>query len=143
MLDLYKNSNNCLTVDCREINKRGPAKFRTVVGNPEEQWCYLNISSNVKQYNTYLFKIFFNKDSETDEPNFKIEKLITKTKSGEQYNFNLNKEVDRTNSNTKDDQPTSGVFRDKTSGNTRIYSQRYNRENLESSTSRLFEKHNN
>lgn len=51
---LYENSNNCLTVDCREINKGGSAKFRTVVDSLKEQWCYLNISCNVKQCNTNL-----------------------------------------------------------------------------------------
>ena len=55
---------------------------------------------------TYL-KRFLHKDSETDEPHFKIEKAIARMKSIEQYKFNLHMEIDRINSNTKEDQSTS------------------------------------
>ena len=64
----HENSN-----ECKGINKRRPTKFRTKAGNPGEQRCYLHISSNDKQYNMYISKRFFNKDSQTDEPHFKIE----------------------------------------------------------------------
>ena len=73
-LDLsHKNSNECLTIDCRGFNKKGPAKFRTKADNLEEEQCYLNITSNNKQYNTYLSKRLLNRESETDKPHFKME----------------------------------------------------------------------
>ena len=56
-LDLSNNySNKSLTIDWTGVKKRGPAEFRTKADNPEKQRCYLNISSNNKQYNTYLTK---------------------------------------------------------------------------------------
>ena len=54
------------------INKRGPAKFRTKSGNPEQQQCYLNICSNDKKYNMYLSKRFLNKDFVTGKKLLKI-----------------------------------------------------------------------
>lgn len=54
-LDLSReNSVECLILDFREINKRGPSKFRTKADHLEKQRRFLNISSNDKQYNTYL-----------------------------------------------------------------------------------------
>lgn len=49
-----ENSVECLILDFREINKRGPSKFRTKADHLEKQRRFLNISSNDKQYNTYL-----------------------------------------------------------------------------------------
>ena len=85
----------------------------------------------------YVSKRFLNKDS--DQLLLKVENVIGRTKSGEQYTFNLEKEIDGINSNTKDDQPTSGAFRNNTSANNGIDSRQYNRAGVESSTSRLSE----
>ena len=83
IIHLYENSNECLTRYCREINKSGPAKFRTKADNPEEQRCYHNISFNDKLSERFWIMTQRNKDSETDEHNFKIEKATGKTKSSE------------------------------------------------------------
>lgn len=61
-----------MTIDLNVINKRGPAKFRTKSGNPEQQQCYLNICSNDKKYNMYLSKRFLNKDFVTGKKLLKI-----------------------------------------------------------------------
>lgn len=60
------------------------------------------------------------KDFETDKPHFKTEKFMGSKKIHKQYNFKVNQEIDRINSNTKYDDPTSGVFRDNTGTHIRI-----------------------
>ena len=61
-------------------------------------------------------------------------------KSNEKYKFKLHYEIDRINSNTKEDQSTSWVFRDNTNADIGIDSQQYNGEGVKSNSSRLSEK---
>ena len=78
----HKDPNNCLAIDCRRINKRGSTKFRAKTDNPEEEWCYLNFALTINNRIRIYLKGLLNKDSETDEPYFRIEKIIRRAKSG-------------------------------------------------------------
>ena len=51
-----EDQRNCLTIDCSNVNKNGPGKYRTNADNPEEQVCYFNKASNDQVYYTFMSK---------------------------------------------------------------------------------------
>ena len=45
---------HCLTIDCGYINKNGPVRYRSSVGNTEKQVCYFNKPNDDVFYNTFI-----------------------------------------------------------------------------------------
>ena len=48
------NKKQCLTIDTRDVNDLGPAKFRTHTGDNREQICYYNRNKRYKSFNSFL-----------------------------------------------------------------------------------------
>ena len=86
-----KGQRSCLTIDCSNVNKNGPGRYRTNADNPEEQVCYFNKASNDQVYNTFMSKwiksgnfekgIYFEIDwvqSKIDKETFSANKTLEK-----------------------------------------------------------------
>ena len=48
------NKKQCLTIDTRDVNDLGPARFRTQADNNKEQICYYNRNKKDKTFNCFL-----------------------------------------------------------------------------------------
>ena len=51
-----EDKRNCLTIDCSNVNKNGPGRYRTNADNPEEQLCFFNKASSHQVHNTFMSK---------------------------------------------------------------------------------------
>ena len=51
-----EDQRSCLTIDCSNVNKNGPGRYRTNGHNQEEPVCYFNKASNDQVYNTFTSK---------------------------------------------------------------------------------------
>ena len=51
-----KDQRSCLTIDCSNVNKHGPGRYRTKADNPVEQVCYFNEACNGQLYNIFISK---------------------------------------------------------------------------------------
>ena len=71
------NKKQCLTIDIRDVNDLGPARFRTQADNNKEQICYYNRNKKVKTFNCFL--ALRKQISATDRIIFSIENLVDKT----------------------------------------------------------------
>ena len=47
---------HCLTIDCSNMNKNRPGRYRTSTGNPDQQVCYFNQLHDDKRYNVFKSK---------------------------------------------------------------------------------------
>ena len=45
---------HCLTIDCINVNKHGPGRYRTPAGNPDKQVCYFNQPHDDELYNVFI-----------------------------------------------------------------------------------------
>ena len=50
------NEKHCLTIDCSNMNKNRPGRYRTSTGNPDQQVCYFNQLHDDKRYNVFKSK---------------------------------------------------------------------------------------
>ena len=46
----------CLTLDCPNINKDGPGRFRTEADKPDFQTCCYNVANDQQVYNEFVCK---------------------------------------------------------------------------------------
>ena len=49
-----RNEKVCLTLDCLNINRDGPGRFRTEADNPDFQACYFNSANDEQVYNEFI-----------------------------------------------------------------------------------------
>ena len=49
-----QDERNYLTIDCSNVNKNGPGRYRTKTDNPDEQVCYFNEPRSDQLYNIFL-----------------------------------------------------------------------------------------
>ena len=71
------NKKWCLTIDIRDVNDLGPARFRTQAANNKEQTCYYKQNTKDKTFNFFL--ALRKQTSTIDRIIFSIENLIDKT----------------------------------------------------------------
>ena len=56
-LDLAsQDERNCLPIDCTNVNRNGPGRYRTKADNPEKQVCYFNETRSDQVYNIFISK---------------------------------------------------------------------------------------
>ena len=75
-----ENEKVCLTLDCSNINKDGPGRFRTEADNPEFQVCYFNSANDEQLYNEFVSQRIRAPSDENDFY-FKIVELKSKTRN--------------------------------------------------------------
>ena len=99
--DISNSSNKqCLTIDTREINELGSAKFRTQADNYQEQVCYYNRNKKYINFNSFL--AVTKQTSSTREIIFSIVNIIDKTKRNDNIYFEINDKLsDFKNDNSK------------------------------------------
>ena len=51
---LNSKNKQCLTIDTRDVNELGTAKFRTSVENGEEQTCYFNRNKSDTHFTSFF-----------------------------------------------------------------------------------------
>ena len=94
----------CQTIDTRDINDLGPAKFRTQAYNNREQICYYNRNKEDKSFNSFL--AVRKQTSTTIKIIFSIVNLIDKTNKNDNIYFKINDELsDFNNGNVHYKQP--------------------------------------
>ena len=90
--DISNSSNKqCLTIDTRDVNDLGPAKFRTQADSNREQICYYNRNKRDKSFNSFL--AVRKQTSPTSEMIFSIVNLIDKTNRNDNIYFETNDEL--------------------------------------------------
>ena len=67
----------CLTIDCSNVNKDGPSKFRTKADNPDTQICYFNDTKDEQVYNQFISKRI-KADNLSDTHLFEIIEIVSK-----------------------------------------------------------------
>ena len=60
-----------MTLDCSDINKDGPKRFRAEAGKPDFQTCYFNFANNEQGYSKFVSKRI-NKSESNNRIQFKI-----------------------------------------------------------------------
>ena len=45
---------HCLTIDCSDVNKNGPSRYRIQADDPEKQVCYFNKPRDDELYNVFI-----------------------------------------------------------------------------------------
>ena len=83
---------SCFCLDKRP-KMSGAARYRSMVENPETQYCYLNVNNSDKLFHTFVSK----RTDEKDSINFIIVKQVGETASAQVYEFKRNR--DELNSN--------------------------------------------
>ena len=77
--DISNSTNKkCLTIDTRDVNDLGPAKFRTQADNNREQICYYNRNERNKSFNSFL--VVRKQTSQANKIIFSIVNVINKKK---------------------------------------------------------------
>ena len=66
-----RNDRVCMTLDCSDIIKDGPKRFRAEAGKPDFQTCYFNFANNEQGYNKFVSKRI-NKSESNNRIQFKI-----------------------------------------------------------------------
>ena len=99
---LYFNISNSskkqyLTIDTRDVNELGPAKFRTQADKNSHQICYYNRNERDKTFNSFLA---LRKQTSTGEKIiFSIEKIIDSTTKNNTIYTDIGDELDDFNNN--------------------------------------------
>ena len=75
------NKKQCLTIDTRDVNNLGPARFRTQAENNNEQICYYSRNKEGKTFNAFL--VLGKQTSTTDKIIFSVKNLIDKSNKKE------------------------------------------------------------
>ena len=77
--DISNSTNKkCLTIDTRDVNDLGPAKFKTQADNNREQICYYNRNERNKSFNSFL--VVRKQTSQANKIIFSIVNVINKKK---------------------------------------------------------------
>ena len=84
------NEKKCLTIDTRDVNNLGPAKFRTGAENGKEKICYYNHNQKDKLLNRFLT---VRKETSIDEIIFSVANLIDKTNNLESVYYKIDDEL--------------------------------------------------
>ena len=79
----------CLTIDTRDVNDLGPAKFQT--DNNKEQICYYNRNKRDTSFNSFL--AVRKQTSSTSEIIFSIDKVIDMTNRNNNIYFEINNKL--------------------------------------------------
>ena len=74
----------------------GATRYRSMVENPETQYCYLNANNSDKLFNTFVSR----RTNDKDSINFVIVKQVGETASGQVYELKTNR--DESNSNDEE-----------------------------------------
>ena len=82
-----KNDKVCLTLDCSNVNKDGPGRFRTKADNPETQFCYFNSSNDERVYNRFISKRI-NSEKHVKDHLFEIVEVVSKFNKNLKFNAN-------------------------------------------------------
>ena len=103
----------CLTIDTRDIDDLGPAKFRTQTDNNKEQICYYNRNKRDTRFNSYF--AVRKQTSSISEIIFSIDKVIDKTNRNNNIYFEINDELsDFKNDNVQYRQQVQRISEDDT-----------------------------
>ena len=98
----------CLTVDTRDANNLGPAKFRIQANNNRQQICYYNQNKRGKSFNSFL--AVRKQTSATSKTIFSVVNLIDKTNRNDNIYFEINDELsDFNNDNVQYKRPIQQV----------------------------------
>ena len=90
--DISNSTNKqCLTIDTRDINDVGPAKFRTEADNNKEQICYYKRNKKDTSFNSFF--TLRKKTSSAGEIIFSIVNIIDKTNKNNNIYFEINDEL--------------------------------------------------
>ena len=73
-----KNRKVCLTLDCSNINRDGPSRFRSDADNPDKQVCYFNSPTDEQVYNEFIARRIKSKELQ-NEIQFEITDVKSKT----------------------------------------------------------------
>ena len=84
-----KNYKVCLTLDCSNVNKEGPGRFRTKADNPDTQFCYFNNTRDEQVYNQFISKRIKAENNSSSTHLFEIVEVVSK--------FDKNIKFDATN----------------------------------------------
>ena len=84
-----KNYKVCLTLDCSNVNKDGPGRFRTKADNPDTQFCYFNNTRDEQVYNRFISKRIKAENNSSNNHLFEIVEVVSK--------FDKNIKFDATN----------------------------------------------
>ena len=88
------NKKQCLTIDTRDVNDLGPARFRTQADNKNEQICYYNRNKKDKTFNCFL--ALRKQTLTTDKIIFSTKNPIDKSNKKDIY-FEINDELSEFN----------------------------------------------
>ena len=97
---LYFNISNstkkqCLTIDTRDVNDSGPAKFRTQAESSQEQICYYNRNKRHTSFNSFL--AVRKHTLVISDIRFSIVKIIDNTNKSTGMYFEINGELSHFN----------------------------------------------
>ena len=85
------NKKQCLTIDTRNLNGLGPARFKTGADNNKEQACYYNRDKKDKTFNCFL--ALRKQTSTANKIIFSIVNLIDSSNKKEDIYFKINNEL--------------------------------------------------
>ena len=73
-----KNYKVCLTLDCSNVNKDGPGRFRTKADNSDTQFCYFNNTRDEQVYNRFISKRIKAENNSSKNHLFEIVEVVSK-----------------------------------------------------------------
>ena len=80
-----------MTIDTRDVNNLGPAKFRTKPDSNQEQTCYYNRNKRDTSFNSFL--AVRKQTSPSSDITFSVIKLIDETNKNSSIYFEINNEL--------------------------------------------------
>ena len=80
----------CLALDCFDINKDGPGRFRAEADKPDFQTCYFDLANDEQAYKEFVGKRI-NETESNDRIQFKI--IHLKSKTNREENFDATEEL--------------------------------------------------
>ena len=96
-----RNEKVCLTLDCSNINRDGPGRFRTEADNPEFQSCYFNSANDEQVYNEFISERIKARKGKKD---FQFKIIELKSRTNCELTFDASEELRNL---TKNDTSTS------------------------------------
>ena len=73
-----KNYKVCLTLDCSNVNKDGPGRFRTKADDPNSQFCYFNNTRDEQVYNQFVSKRIKDENKKSSSHLFEIVEVVSR-----------------------------------------------------------------
>ena len=102
-----KNEKVCLTLDCSNVNKDGPGRYRTNADNPESQFCYFSANNDEQAYNRFISKRI-NSEKNLNEHLFEIVEVVSKFNKN--IKFNASNKLKELDNDTKTDRTSETYF---------------------------------